>query len=344
MPDFTGTTVQSVHAKEDVLDELFVINSREAVLWPRLKAGREPIQPVVQWEVDDIVRPNTRPINEKSDVTVFTDQAQNIQTITSYRQQWRKTYGFSDDTYETKVYGIESMLAYHQSKASTALLNSIEATFLSDQEHQNANFGSPGVRGLGLWTRSYDNRGSGWVDDGREGDLYFPAKGQNLGGAVENLDVADLNEFASAIFKSTGAGRKNLMIISGPDFALRFNEMTKLGSGGVPPGQRFNANQGTDKVLNRTTLYEGVFQMFECVPAFWIGYNVDTGESDFNRAYFLDMGYLEKAFNYHDKPYDKTIEGNNLGGWVQSRGVLRVLNPKCMGQWNASWTGRPNQN
>lgn len=344
MADFTGTTSVGLEAvKEDYLDEAFVINERDAVFWSRVKSGRPPMQVQVNVVTDDIPPPRTQAIAENSDVTTFADMFARRQTITTYRQQWRVDYGISRAVDNTMAYGIRNALAESRAKGAEQMINSLEASFLSDQDHEDNSNQRPRCRGMGLWTRSYEERnfdfpsGTTIANDNRKDNYYWPATNQNLGGSLANLNVDDLDLLTQAIFTSTGASGKRLLIIGGPKFALRFNNLTK----DIYGNQRFNLGQGVGKVTNRTTMYEGVFANLECVPSYFIGYKEADETFDRDRAYFIDFGNVEKRMNYYNDHYYKQIEGNTLGGWYESMGTLAVKNPKCMGQWrDASGFGK----
>ena len=333
MAEFTGTTSVSLHGvKEDFLDTTAVINERDAVFWSRVKSGRPPMQVQINSICDDIPPPRTQAIAENSDVTTFADLFERRQTITTYRQQWRVDYGISKATEHTQAYGIRAALAEARAKAHEQMVNSLESSFLSDQDHEDNSNQRPRCRGMGLWTRSYAERNFGGITiakDGRKDSYYWPSTNQNIGGSLPNLNIDDLDMLSQAIFTSTGSQGKKLMIISGPKFALRFNKLTKDLYG----NQRFTAGQGVGKVTDRVTMFEGVFSNLECVPSYFIGWKEDEETFDRDRAYFIDFNRVEKRMNYYNEHHYKNVEGNNLGGWVESMGALTTTNPKCMGQW-----------
>lgn len=339
MPDFSGTTSTGlVGVKEDVTDEAFVISDRDAVLFHRLKSGPEPKQVQVSVVADDIPPPRTEPVAEHSDVTSFADMYARRQNISTYRQQFRADWGISRAVDNTMQYGVRNAIAEAQEKCSQQHINSLEAAFLSDQDHEDNSNQRPRCRGLGLWTRSYASRNFGGITmagDSRKDSHYWPSTEQNIGGDLSALNIDDLDQLALSLFTATGTQGKRLMIISGPKFALRFNKLAKnLSAGGTEYGnQRFTAGQTAGKITDKVTMYEGIFSNLECVPSYFIGWKEDEGDFDRDRAYFLDFEHMEKRFNYVDMNFYKPVEGNNLGGWRESMGTLVVTNPKCMGQW-----------
>jgi|DEB0MinimDraft_6_1074348.scaffolds.fasta_scaffold01548_6 hypothetical protein len=332
-----------IHKREDVLDLITRTDEKQTPFTSRVRKGRTPHNTFMQWTVDAYDPPKLGGVVDGTDVSTFENHAENRAMLRTYLQTHRRTAKVSPDAQE--VSDVAGLKGDEMSEAIAKKLEEIgrdiEATCLSDQEHQeddgaeNPRLG----RGLGIWIRDTTNIAAQTLYEVPE--AYRPNANQIVTTATANITEDDIQTLFQEIYDQTGMSG-SYALVCGSTLRRRITDMTRFAqyadSDAAKFSRQFNYDGGGARVRNSVSVYEGDYGTVEVVSSNFIGAGAPpaTFATDKGRGYLLDMSKVELAS--FKQPTVKPLP--NLGGgertYIEAKCALRILNPLGLGQFNTA--------
>lgn len=325
-----------VGVREDLSDLIAVADVRATPFSSAMPKSRELTNYIYDWQMDAYEDPDTGGTIDGKDVEDFENSARKRARQKSYIQIKRRTAKVSRVAEEVNdAAGVKTEIGRAASKKLVEIKRDIEATLLSDNEHQDDN-GSVAwqVRGLGTWIDSSAQSGDFAVDA-----EFRPSSSQIDTTATASLDEDDnVQAMLQAIFDSTGMGAgSQYALICGSVLRRRITDMTRtdtVSSAAATKVRNFDGQMEDKKVTNTTTIFEGDFGILEVIPSSFIGWS--SGSPDTDRGYVVPMDKVH--LRYNSRPSVEQLDDNGGGPriLVETRIGFQVDNPKCFGKFQPS--------
>jgi hypothetical protein len=327
-----------IHKREDVLDLITRVDEKLTPFTSRVKKGGTPQNTYLQWPVDLYDAPKLGGVVDGTDVSTFEDHAKDRKILSTYLQTFRRTAKVTPLAQEVSdVAGIKDEMADAVSKKLVEIARDIEATCLSDQEHQ-ADDGTDEylTRGLGTWIRDTTNLtySGGQVLHAVDA-AYRPLAAQMHVGTVSSLTEDDLQTILQSIYDQTGMSGRYVLPV-GSNVRRQITDMTRFAqyaSANTPKASRqVNINGSDTSIVNTVSVYEGDYGVLEVVSCNFIGSAAGTYGVNRDRGYVLDMDKVILASHKQPTVAPLTNEGGGERSYIEARCALKVLNPIGMGQ------------
>ena len=332
-----------VAKREDLLDLLTRVDEKATPFMSLVNKGTTPQNTYLEWPVDTYGAATLGGTVDGTDVTSYENAAANRAIISTYLQTFRRSAQVSRLAQDVSVVaGVSDEIANSISVKGVELIRDIEATCLSDQEHQVDNGSNAYLtRGLGVWIRDTANlttAGAGSV--GGQSLLavpaaFRPAAGQIIGTATASITESDIQALLQTIWSATGMmGDYKLFC----DATLRraFTDFTRTIATAGYTARNFNIDGDSKKVTNSTTIFEGDFGTIEVIADNFIGFqDAAVGSSqEAGRGYLLDMDKID--LRMQKQPTVEKFEDRGAGDrfLIEARAALQVRNPIGLGQFS----------
>jgi len=334
-----------VAKREDLLDLLTRVDEKATPFMSLVNKGTTPQATFLEWPVDTYSGAALGGTVDGSDLSSsdYQNAAANRAIISTYLQTFRRAAQVSRLAQDVSVVaGVSDEIANSISVKGVELIRDIEATCLSDQEHQVDNGSNAYLtRGLGVWIRDTANlttAGAGSV--GGQSLLavpaaFRPAAGQIIGTATASITESDIQALLQTIWSATGMmGDYKLFC----DATLRraFTDFTRTIATAGYTARNFNIDGDSKKVTNSTTIFEGDFGTIEVIADNFIGFqDAAVGSSqEAGRGYLLDMDKID--LRMQKQPTVEKFEDRGAGDrfLIEARAALQVRNPIGLGQFS----------
>lgn len=324
------------------MDIITRVDEKQTPFLARVSKGRTPHNTTLQWTTDKYAAPKLGGVVDGTDVSTYENHAEQRAVLTTYLQTHRREVKVSPLAQEVSdVYGLANEMAEAQAKKLVELGRDIEATLLSDQEHQEDDGAQNEylTRGLGNWildTTNIAGQSGGFVVPA----AYRPAAGQIVTTATASLTEENVQDMLKAIYDSTGMNGRYVWIC-GSTLRRRITTMTRFAqysdSNAAQFTRNFNYDGSSGSVANSVSVFEGDYGVLEVVSSNFIG---DDGTAPFaedqGRGMVLDMDKVNLASHKNPTFHPLPDLGGGPRGYVEARCALRVLNPIGLGQFNTA--------
>ena len=331
-----------IHKREDVLDIITRVDEKQTPFLARVSKGRTPHNTTLSWTTDKYADPKLGGVVDGTDVSTYENHAEKRKVLTTYLQTHRREVKVSPLAQEVSdVAGLANEMAEAQAKKLVELGRDIEATLLSDQEHQEDDGAQNAylTRGLGLWILDTTNIAA--QDGGFQVPTdYRPASGQIVNTATASITEENVQEILKAIYDQTGMNGSYIWVC-GSTLRRRVTSMTRFAQysdGNAAQFTRnFNYDGASGSVTNSVSVFEGDYGTLEVVSSNFIGDDATAPfAEDQGRGYILDMDKINLASHKNPTFHPLPDLGGGPRGYVEARCALRVLNPIGLGQFNTA--------
>jgi len=345
-----------VGKREDLLDLITRVDEKATPFMALVNKGSTPRNTYIEWPVDAYADPSLGGTVDGTDVSSYDNHAANRAIISSYLQTFRKAYQVSrlaQEVSDVAGLGTGNEIAEASAKAGVELVRNMEATLLSDQEHDADDGTNPYLlRGLGVWIRDTAQiTSAGFGSIGGQGGghqvpaAYRPAAAQINGDPTANITESDIQAMLQSIWSATGmTGDYKLFA----DATLRraFTDFTRTIATAGYSQRSLNYDGDGTRISNTTTIFDGDFGSVEVIADNFIGFNA-PGSSDHTsngsrqeagRGYLLDMDMIDLRVS--KQPTIEKFEDQGAGErfLIEGRAALQVRNPIGLGQFSPALT------
>jgi len=325
--------INQIGKREDLLDLLTRVDEKATPFMSLVNKGATPRNTYIEWPVDIYDAPSLGGTVDGSDVSSYENHAANRALLSSYLQTFRRTAQVSRLAQEVSdVAGVSDEIAEAIAKKGVELLRDMEATCLSDQEHQADDGSDPYLlRGLGVWIRDTANIAA--QTSHQVPAAYRPAAGQYITTATASLTETSIQSLLQTIWSSTGMmGDYKLLC----DATLRraFTDFTRTIATAGYSSRNFDFAGDAKKVSNSTTIFEGDFGTVEVIADNFIGYNAAGTSQTAGRGYLLDMDKIDLRINKNPAVEKFEDRGGGERFLIEARAALQVRNPIGLAQFN----------
>jgi len=273
---------------------------------------------------------------EGTDVSSYDNHAASRALLSSYLQTFRKAYQVSrlaQEVSDVAGLGSGNEIAEASAKAGVELVRNMEATLLSDQEHDADDGTNPYLlRGLGVWIR--DTANIGVQTGGHQVPAAFrPAAGQINGDPTADITESDIQTMLQTIWSATGmTGDYKLFA----DATLRraFTDFTRTIATAGYSQRNLNYDGDGTRISNTTTIFDGDFGSVEVIADNFIGYNAAGSSQEAGRGYLLDMDKIDLRVNKQPTIERFEDKGGGERFLIEGRAALQVRNPIGLGQFS----------
>jgi hypothetical protein len=229
--------------------------------------------------------------------------------------------------------GSGNEIAEASAKAGVELVRNMEATLLSDQEHDADDGTNPYLlRGLGIWIRDTANIAA--QSGGHQVPAAFrPAAGQINGDPTADITESDIQTMLQTIWSATGmTGDYKLFA----DATLRraFTDFTRTIATAGYSQRNLNYDGDGTRISNTTTIFDGDFGSVEVIADNFIGYNAAGSSQEAGRGYLLDMDKIDLRVNKQPTIERFEDKGGGERFLIEGRAALQVRNPIGLGQFS----------
>lgn len=196
--------INQIGKREDLLDLLTRVDEKATPFMTLVNKGATPRNTYIEWPVDIYDAPSLGGTVDGSDVSSYENHAANRALLSSYLQTFRRTAQVSRLAQDVSdVAGVSDEIAEAIAKKGVELLRDMEATCLSDQEHQADDGSDPYLlRGLGVWIRDTANIAA--QTSHQVPAAYRPAAGQYITTATASLTETSIQSLLQTIWSATG--------------------------------------------------------------------------------------------------------------------------------------------
>ena len=325
--------INQIGKREDLLDLLTRVDEKATPFMTLVNKGATPRNTYIEWPVDIYDAPSLGGTVDGTDVSTYENHAANRALLSSYLQTFRRTAQVSRLAQDVSdVAGVSDEIADAIAMKGVELLRDMEATCLSDQEHQADDGSDPYLlRGLGVWIRDTANIGA--QTSHQVPAAYRPAAGQYITTATASLTETSIQSLLQTIWSSTGMiGDYKLLC----DATLRraFTDFTRTIATAGYSSRNFDFSGDAKKVSNSTTIFEGDFGTVEVIADNFIGYNAAGTSQTAGRGYLLDMDKIDLRINKNPAVEKFEDRGGGERFLIEARAALQVRNPIGLAQFN----------
>ena len=333
-----------VGKREDLLDLITRVDSKATPFMSLCNKGTTPHNTFLSWPVDTYADPALGGTVDGTDVSSYDNHAANRALLSSYLQTFRKAYQVSrlaQEVSDVAGLGSGNEIAEASAKAGVELVRNMEATMLSDQEHDADDGTNPYLlRGLGVWIRDTANiTAAGFGSTGGQGGGHQvpaavrPAAAQINGAPTAAITESDIQTMLQTIWSATGmTGDYKLFA----DATLRraFTDFTRTIATAGYSSRNLNYDGDANRISNTTTIFDGDFGSVEVVADNFIGFNAAGGAQEAGRGYLLDLEKIDLRISKEPTIERFEDKGGGERFLIESRAALQVRNPIGLGQFS----------
>ncbi|MEL0118158.1 MAG: DUF5309 family protein [Opitutae bacterium] len=328
--------INQVAKREDLLDLITRVDEKATPFMSLVNKGTTPQNTFISWPVDSYAAPALGGTVDGTDVSSYDNHAASRALLSSYLQTFRKAYQVSrlaQEVSDVAGLGAGNEIAEASAKAGVELVRNMEATLLSDQEHDADDGTNPYLlRGLGVWIRDTTNIGA--QTGGHQVPAAFrPAAGQINGDPTADITESDIQTMLQTIWSATGmTGDYKLFA----DATLRraFTDFTRTIATAGYSQRNLNYDGDGTRISNTTTIFDGDFGSVEVIADNFIGYNAAGSSQEAGRGYLLDMDKIDLRVNKQPTIERFEDKGGGERFLIEGRAALQVRNPIGLGQFS----------
>ncbi len=328
--------INQVAKREDLLDLITRVDEKATPFMSLVNKGTTPQNTFISWPVDSYAAPALGGTVDGTDVSSYDNHAASRALLSSYLQTFRKAYQVSrlaQEVSDVAGLGSGNEIAEASAKAGVELVRNMEATLLSDQEHDADDGTNPYLlRGLGVWIRDTTNIGA--QTGGHQVPAAFrPAAGQINGDPTADITESDIQTMLQTIWSATGmTGDYKLFA----DATLRraFTDFTRTIATAGYSQRNLNYDGDGTRISNTTTIFDGDFGSVEVIADNFIGYNAAGSSQEAGRGYLLDMDKIDLRVNKQPTIERFEDKGGGERFLIEGRAALQVRNPIGLGQFS----------
>lgn len=328
--------INQVAKREDLLDLITRVDEKATPFMSLVNKGTTPQNTFISWPVDSYASPALGGTVDGTDVSSYDNHAASRALLSSYLQTFRKAYQVSrlaQEVSDVAGLGAGNEIAEASAKAGVELVRNMEATLLSDQEHDADDGTNPYLlRGLGVWIRDTANIGA--QTGGHQVPAAFrPAAGQINGDPTADITESDIQTMLQTIWSATGmTGDYKLFA----DATLRraFTDFTRTIATAGYSQRNLNYDGDGTRISNTTTIFDGDFGSVEVIADNFIGYNAAGNSQEAGRGYLLDMDKIDLRVNKQPTIERFEDKGGGERFLIEGRAALQVRNPIGLGQFS----------
>lgn len=325
-----------VAKREDLLDLITRVDEKATPFMSLVNKGSTPQNTFISWPVDSYASPALGGTVDGTDVASYDNHAASRALLSSYLQTFRKAYQVSrlaQEVSDVAGLGAGNEIAEASAKAGVELVRNMEATLLSDQEHDADDGTNPYLlRGLGLWIRDTANIAA--QNGGHQVPAAFrPAAGQINGDPTADITESDIQTMLQTIWSATGmTGDYKLFA----DATLRraFTDFTRTIATAGYSQRNLNYDGDGTRISNTTTIFDGDFGSVEVIADNFIGFNAAGSSQEAGRGYLLDMDKIDLRVNKQPQIERFEDKGGGERFLIEGRAALQVRNPIGLGQFS----------
>lgn len=328
--------INQVAKREDLLDLITRVDEKATPFMSLVNKGTTPQNTFISWPVDSYAAPALGGTVDGTDVSSYDNHAASRALLSSYLQTFRKAYQVSrlaQEVSDVAGLGSGNEIAEASAKAGVELVRNMEATLLSDQEHDADDGTNPYLlRGLGVWIRDTANIAA--QSGGHQVPAAFrPAAGQINGDPTADITESDIQTMLQTIWSATGmTGDYKLFA----DATLRraFTDFTRTIATAGYSQRNLNYDGDGTRISNTTTIFDGDFGSVEVIADNFIGYNAAGSSQEAGRGYLLDMDKIDLRVNKQPTIERFEDKGGGERFLIEGRAALQVRNPIGLGQFS----------
>ncbi|MEK9983212.1 MAG: DUF5309 family protein [Opitutae bacterium] len=328
--------INQVAKREDLLDLITRVDEKATPFMSLVNKGTTPQNTFISWPLDSYAAPALGGTVDGTDVSSYDNHAASRALLSSYLQTFRKAYQVSrlaQEVSDVAGLGAGNEIAEASAKAGVELVRNMEATLLSDQEHDADDGTNPYLlRGLGVWIRDTTNIGA--QTGGHQVPAAFrPAAGQINGDPTADITESDIQTMLQTIWSATGmTGDYKLFA----DATLRraFTDFTRTIATAGYSQRNLNYDGDGTRISNTTTIFDGDFGSVEVIADNFIGYNAAGSSQEAGRGYLLDMDKIDLRVNKQPTIERFEDKGGGERFLIEGRAALQVRNPIGLGQFS----------
>jgi len=328
--------INQVAKREDLLDLITRVDEKATPFMSLVNKGTTPQNTFISWPLDSYAAPALGGTVDGTDVSSYDNHAASRALLSSYLQTFRKAYQVSrlaQEVSDVAGLGSGNEIAEASAKAGVELVRNMEATLLSDQEHDADDGTNPYLlRGLGVWIR--DTANIGVQTGGHQVPAAFrPAAGQINGDPTADITESDIQTMLQTIWSATGmTGDYKLFA----DATLRraFTDFTRTIATAGYSQRNLNYDGDGTRISNTTTIFDGDFGSVEVIADNFIGYNAAGSSQEAGRGYLLDMDKIDLRVNKQPTIERFEDKGGGERFLIEGRAALQVRNPIGLGQFS----------
>lgn len=325
-----------VAKREDLFDIMTIVDEKATPFLSSVRRGSTPQNTLMEWPVDSYAAPALGGVIDGQDVSNYENHAENRDILRTYLQTFRKTAKVSRLSQEvSNVAGVTDELALAIQKKTIELGRNIEATLLSDQEHQADTGSVPYLtRGLSTWVLDTTNIASQTLY--QVPAAFRPAAAQIDETAAASITESDIQTMLQSVFDTTGM-INDFKFFAGSVLRRAFTDFTRTIAVAGYSSRDLNYDGASNKISNSTVIFEGDFGSVEVIPSSFIGFTAPSGTTpDTSRGFLLDMDKI--VLRSHKAPTVERFEDQGGGPrfMIEARCALAVLNPIGLAQFNTN--------
>jgi len=328
--------INQVAKREDLLDLITRVDEKATPFMSLVNKGTTPQNTFISWPVDSYAAPALGGTVDGTDVSSYDNHAASRALLSSYLQTFRKAYQVSrlaQEVSDVAGLGSGNEIAEASAKAGVELVRNMEATLLSDQEHDADDGTNPYLlRGLGVWIRDTANIAA--QSGGHQVPAAFrPAAGQINGDPTADITESDIQTMLQTIWSATGmTGDYKLFA----DATLRraFTDFTRTIATAGYSQRNLNYDGDGTRISNTTTIFDGDFGSVEVIADNFIGFNAAGNAQEAGRGYLLDMDKIDLRVNKQPTIERFEDKGGGERFLIEGRAALQVRNPIGLGQFS----------
>lgn len=322
--------------REDLSDQLVVVDQRQTPVMSMLKKDPSPTNTLFEWTVDSYDAPSTKGTIDGTDVSSWANKAANRAKLKNHIQVVRRTAKVSRLAENlSTVPGVSSEIGHAAKRCLTEMARDIECVILSDNNSQTDDGTKPYLtRGIGKWIVSSDS------DQYPVPSAHLPSTDQIIATATASLyEDTHIQGILQAVFDATGFSG-DFKLIAGSILRRRFTDMTRTVTNAAPNGgaaraRSFNADLNSKTLTESVTSYSGDYGTIEILSSNWIGASADSDSAtpDKDRGYLIDMDKFSMCFNKRPSAERLTDEGGGPRVLVETVFGTKCLSPKGCGKF-----------
>lgn len=324
--------------REDLFDVLTLVDEKATPFLSSVPRGSTPQNTLMEWPVDSYATPSLGGVLDGTDVSSYENHAERREILRTYLQTFRRSAKVSRLSQEvSNVAGVTDEMARSIMMKTVELGRDIEATLLSDQEHQAEAGTAPYLtRGLSTWILDTANIGNQTLY--QVPVAFRPAAAQIDETAAASITESDIQDMLQSVFDTTGM-INDFKFFAGSELRRAFTDFTRTIATAGYSSRDLNYDGASGTIRNSTVIFEGDFGSIEVVPSSFIGFTAPSGTTpDTSRGFLLDMDKID--LRSHKAPTVERFEDRGGGPrfMIEARCALQVRNPIGLAQFNTNLT------
>lgn len=332
------TSIETVKAtREDLSDMLVLLEPGETPILSMCAKGKEPSNPLFGWPIDKYADPSTTGVLSGEDVSSFSDEHANRETLYGRIQKIRRAFKV-DDIVEnvSDLAGVGRKKAFSKAaaKALTEIKIDHEAIFGSDNDSVAQSGSTPyRTRGLGEWIKA-----GAQADTATAVPSAYRTPSASINttatGSLTETNVIDVLQSIWGVVKR----KKDYDLICGVALKRAFSNFirTVTGSTNVMSSIRtFTAPLEGKKITNIVDIYDSDFGTLSLHLDSYLAVG-SAAAVQAARGYVLDMDMVELRYNRKPRMVKLEDEGGGPRGFVDAIFGFAVTNPQALGKFAAT--------